>query len=131
MNPGGTLTEKLDVFIRNSPKLNADDITTPLLIMHNQKDDAVRFENGLGLFFSLWRLGKKVWLLEYDGEGHTIEQEDNKIDFTIRSKQFFDHYLKGAPAPIWMTRGLPYVKKGYESGIEYDSEVKTTGAAIK
>jgi len=27
-------------------------------------------------------------------------------------KQFFDHYLKGTPAPKWMTDGVPQVKKG-------------------
>ena len=27
-------------------------------------------------------------------------------------KQFFDHYLKGAPAPLWMTDGVPQMKKG-------------------
>jgi hypothetical protein len=25
--------------------------------------------------------------------------------------QFFDHYLKDAPAPKWMTDGVPYLKK--------------------
>jgi hypothetical protein len=27
-------------------------------------------------------------------------------------KQCFDHYLKGAPAPRWMTEGVPQVRKG-------------------
>ena len=27
-------------------------------------------------------------------------------------KQYFDHYLKGAPEPEWMKNGLPQIKKG-------------------
>ena len=41
-------------------------------------------------------------------------------DFTIRYTQFFDHYLKEAPAPRWMTQGLPFTVKGVESRYELD-----------
>jgi hypothetical protein len=27
-------------------------------------------------------------------------------------KQYVDHYLKGAPAPTWMTDGVPQTRKG-------------------
>jgi len=27
-------------------------------------------------------------------------------------KQFFDHWLTGAPAPEWMTDGVPFLDKG-------------------
>jgi len=27
-------------------------------------------------------------------------------------REFFDHYLKGTPAPDWMVNGVPQVKKG-------------------
>jgi hypothetical protein len=27
-------------------------------------------------------------------------------------KQFFDHYLKGTPAPKWMADGVPQTEKG-------------------
>ncbi len=29
-------------------------------------------------------------------------------------KEFFDHYLKGAPAPKWMTDGVPYLDRARE-----------------
>jgi hypothetical protein len=35
----------------------------------------------------------------------------NRKDLTIRYFQFFDHYLRGAPAPKWMTDGVPYLQK--------------------
>ena len=26
-------------------------------------------------------------------------------------RQFFDHFLKGAPAPEWMEKGIPYIER--------------------
>ena len=28
--------------------------------------------------------------------------------------QFFDHFLKNAPAPEWMTQGIPYLERDEE-----------------
>lgn len=39
------------------------------------------------------------------------------FDFTLGSTQFFDHYLKGAPAPKWMVEGIPASMKGIDEGI--------------
>jgi hypothetical protein len=36
--------------------------------------------------------------------------------------QFFDHYLKDAPAPIWMTKGVPRTQKGINFGYDLDKE---------
>ena len=33
-------------------------------------------------------------------------------DFLKRMQQYFDHHLKGVPAPAWMTEGVPFLKKG-------------------
>jgi hypothetical protein len=29
-------------------------------------------------------------------------------------QQYFDHYLKGAPAPEWMEKGIPYIEREQE-----------------
>lgn len=100
---GATLWDKPELFIKNSPVFLADKVQTPLLIMHNKDDGEVPFQQGIEWFTALRRLGKKVWMLQYDKEYHVINQQKNKLDFSIRTKQFFDHYLKGAPAPGWMT----------------------------
>jgi hypothetical protein len=42
----------------------------------------------------------------------------NRIDFNIRMAQFFDHYLKDAPKPKWMERGVPALEKGINQGYE-------------
>ena len=50
--------------------------------------------------------------LSYPNEPHHLANKENQKDFQIRMKQFFDHYLMGAPAPQWMTDGVPQTKKG-------------------
>lgn len=104
---GITLWERPELYQENSPVLKADNVTTPLLMVHNKGDALVPFMQGVELFTSLQRLGKQVWMLQYDGEGHAIIQQNNSRDCTRRLLQFFDHFLKGAPAPVWMTEGVP------------------------
>ena len=36
----------------------------------------------------------------------------------MRMQQFFDHYLKGAPMPVWMSQGVPGTMKGKTMGLE-------------
>lgn len=122
---GATLWENTKLFIENSPVFAASDVNTPLLMMNNKGDEAIPFAQGVEFFTALRRLGKKVWMLQYDREGHVISNEKSKYDYTTRIQQFFDHYLKDAPAPVWMTRGIPAYLKGTTDGFEYDKEIKT------
>jgi dipeptidyl aminopeptidase/acylaminoacyl peptidase len=109
---GATLWEKPMLYVENSALFRADHVTTPLLIMHNDADGAVPWYQGIELFTALRRLGKPVWMLTYNGEEHNLAQRKNRKDLSIRMLQFFDHYLKDAPPPVWMTKGLPAIEKG-------------------
>lgn len=117
---GGTLWEKPMYFLENSPLFMMDRVETPVLIMHNDADGSVPWYQGIEMFMALKRLDKPAWLLQYNGEDHNLVQRKNAKDLSVRLSQFFDHYLKGAPAPLWMTEGLPAVEKGktlkYELG---------------
>lgn len=115
---GGTLWDKPLQFIENSPLFHAPKIKTPLLIMHNDADGAVPWYQGIELFTAMRRLGKPAWMLTYNNEAHNLKAESwaNRVDLTIRMKQFFDHYLKGTSMPDWMKYGLPAMKKGKELG---------------
>lgn len=109
---GGTLWEKPMYYLQNSPLFYMDRVQTPVLIMHNDADGAVPWYQGIEMFMALKRLNQPAWLLQYNGEDHNLVQRKNRKDLSIRLSQFFDHYLKGAPAPLWMTEGLPAVEKG-------------------
>lgn len=116
---GATLWERPDLFIENSPIFQAHKVTTPLLMMNNKDDHDVPFEQGIEFFSALRRLGKKVWLLQYDDQKHMVFDKAS-VDFTIRMKQFFDHYLKESPAPEWMIRGVPAKQRGYNKGLNLE-----------
>jgi len=115
---GGTLWEKPDLYIRNSPLFQLPKVQTPVVIMANDADGAVPWYQGIEMFTDLRRLGKPVWLLQYNGEAHNLVKRENRRDISIRELQFFDHYLKGAPAPVWLERGVPAVEKGRNWGLE-------------
>lgn len=119
---GKNLWEGFDLYIENSPLFNVPDITTPLLMMHNDEDGAVPYYQGIEMFMAMRRLNKPAWLLVYNKEAHNLRKTKNRRDLSRRMKQFFDHYLMDEPAPVWMTRGLPYTRKGKQLGYEIDSD---------
>jgi dipeptidyl aminopeptidase/acylaminoacyl peptidase len=63
----------------------------------------VPFAQGIEMFINAKRAGKKVWLLQYDGQNHQV-WGDSAEDYHIRMLQFFDHYLKGSLMPEWMDK---------------------------
>ncbi len=102
--------ENLDAYIRNSPVFHAKNVKTPLMILHNDRDGAVDFTQGVEYFNTLRRMGKPVVMLEYLGENHGLRKPQNQQDYTVRMKEFFDHHLMGKPAPEWLTSGVPRLK---------------------
>jgi dipeptidyl aminopeptidase/acylaminoacyl peptidase len=113
---GGTLWQKPLYYIENSPLFFADKINTPVLIMQNDKDDAVPWYQGIEFYMALRRLEKPVWMLVYNEETHNLQQRQNREDYSVRLMQFFDYYLKGAPEPVWMKEGVPAIEKGINKG---------------
>lgn len=105
-------------YIENSPVFYAPKIETPLLVRHDDADEAVPFSQGVELYMALKRCGKKAWLLNYNNEPHNLKSRPARMDWTIRMHQFFDHYLKDAPAPRWMTEGISIKEKGKDQ--KYD-----------
>lgn len=115
---GGSLWDETLRYIENSPIFTADKIRTPVLMMHNDEDGAVPWYQGIELFVAMRRLGKPVWMLNYNGEAHGLRQEHNQKDWAIRMQQFFDHYLMDQPMPVWMDEGVPAILKGETLGLE-------------
>jgi dipeptidyl aminopeptidase/acylaminoacyl peptidase len=111
---GATLWQKPHLFIENSPIFMADRVQTPLLMLHNDQDDAVPWYQGIEYFLALRRLGKECYLFNYNGELHGLRRRANQRDYTMRMQQFFDHHLKGAAKPAWMEKGIPYLERDKE-----------------
>jgi dipeptidyl aminopeptidase/acylaminoacyl peptidase len=108
---GGSIWQFPTRFIENSPIFWADRVRTPVMLLHNDGDDAVPWYQGVEFYLALRRLGKEVYLFDYNGEPHGLRKRPNQKDYTIRLQQYFDHYLKGAPAPAWMEKGVPYLER--------------------
>jgi dipeptidyl aminopeptidase/acylaminoacyl peptidase len=106
----GGYWEVPDAYTRNSPVYFAENVTTPLLLLHNDEDGAVDWNQGIEYFNTLRRLEKSVVMLQYVGENHGLRKPANRKDYTVRMREFFDNYLKGEPAPRWWTEGIPHLE---------------------
>ena len=109
---GGNLWNSRELFIENSPIFFVNNISTPILLINNKNDKHVPVTQGIEFFTALRRLKKKAWMLQYKGEGHSIINNEASIDYTIKMDQFFDHFLKDAPEPLWMIDGTATKDKG-------------------
>jgi dipeptidyl aminopeptidase/acylaminoacyl peptidase len=111
---GYTIWEKPELYVENSPQFHLPNVQTPLMIMHNDGDGAVPWYQGIELFTGLNRRVNPAGVLNYNGSEHHLMQNANRIDLSIRMRQFFDHYLLGKDAPQWLTEGIPATVKGKE-----------------
>lgn len=102
--------ELVEAYTRNSPVYHATKVKTPILLLHNDQDGAVVWNQGIEFYNTLRRLGKPIVMLQYVGENHGVTRAPNRKDYTVRMKEFFDHFLKGEPAPGWWTEGVPHLK---------------------
>ncbi len=103
--------DRPDVYHDESALTHVREVTEPILIMHGTADPTVSFIESLNFYNALRYNGKNAVLLAYPGEGHHLSKLGNRKDLTTRFFQFFDHYLMDAPAPKWMTDGVPFLKK--------------------
>ena len=115
---GKTIWEAPELYVENSPLFHLPNVKTPLLIMANDQDGAVPWYQGIELYMGLRRLSKPVWMLNYNGDDHNLMKPANRMDLSIRMRQFFDYYLLNQEAPNWLANGIPATDKGV--GIQYD-----------
>jgi esterase/lipase len=103
--------EKPEVYHYESALTHVPEASAPFLIMHGTADPTVSFSEGMNFYNALRFNKKEATMLAYPGEGHGLRGLANRKDLTSRYFEFFDHYLKGAPAPKWMTDGVPFILK--------------------
>jgi len=116
----GSLWENKESWLDQTTVLQADKVKSPLLLFCNGQSSRGDQDQTTQIFTALRRLEKSVWWLKYDNGGHVLQDLKELKDYTIRYTQFLDHYLQEAPAPLWMTQGLPLALKGVESRYALD-----------
>jgi dipeptidyl aminopeptidase/acylaminoacyl peptidase len=93
--------------LERSPIYHAAESTTPLLILHGKEDPRVNPGQSRELYRHLKLRGQApVRLVLYPGEGHGNRKAAARLDYALRSLQWFEHYLKG-PAAGARTREMP------------------------
>ncbi|HEX6883357.1 MAG TPA: S9 family peptidase [Planctomycetota bacterium] len=90
--------------LERSPIYHADKSRTPLLILHGKDDPRVHPGQSRELYRHLKLRGQApVRLVLYPGEGHGNRKAAARLDYALRSLQWFEHYLLGPggemPAP--------------------------------
>ncbi|MFV1988089.1 MAG: alpha/beta hydrolase family protein [Gemmatimonadota bacterium] len=98
--------EDPDAHRRSSPIHKVQDMETPLLMAHGNEDGVVDWDQATEFYNFARRAGKQMVLLVYEGENHGFRTEANQKDYHRRILEWFGHYLKGEPAPAWITDGV-------------------------
>ncbi len=106
----GGYNEVPDAYIRNSPNRFAKNLSLPLMILADDRDGAVDFNQGITYYNTLRELNKDVVLLEYVGENHGLARPANQKDYALRMQEWFDTFLRDQPAPDWLKDGVPRLK---------------------
>ncbi len=119
----GGYWENIEAYTRNSPVYFAERVQTPMIILHNDKDGAVDWNQGIEYFNTLRRLKKPVVMLQYVGENHGLAKAPNRKDYGVRMMEFFDHFLRGKPAPKWWEEGV--------SHLDLDDHLKERAKALQ
>ena len=105
------LWEDFQAYVRNSAVFNVQNMTTPLMLMTGDNDGTVFWHQAVELYNIARRAKKNVVMLVYNGEDHGLRQKKNQSDYQRRILEWFGHYLKGDPAPEWISKGLPYLER--------------------
>lgn len=106
----GGPNEVPEAYMRNSPQVFAQNLKMPFMILHNDRDGAVDFNQGITYYNHLRQLGKEVVLLEYVGENHGLARPANQKDYALRMTEWFDAWLRDQEPPAWLTDGIPRLK---------------------
>jgi dipeptidyl aminopeptidase/acylaminoacyl peptidase len=122
---GASLWSRALQFIENSPLFWVERVKTPYLTIHNDEDDAVPWYQGIEFFVALRHLGKEAYMFNFNSEKHGLRERENMKYWTVHLDEFFDHFLKGAPTPAWMEKGVLYLERGQRDiNSLYKKEVK-------
>lgn len=100
---GDTYFNIPEAYERNSPINFVENVTTPLLSWAGKKDTNVNWEQQMEFFIALRKLKKEHIMVFYENDGHSLSNPENQKDMTNRLFDWYNHYLKGEPAPSWMT----------------------------
>jgi dipeptidyl aminopeptidase/acylaminoacyl peptidase len=94
---GGPYWDNVEAYIERSPSTYAQQIETPVLVLHSEQDLRCNIEQGEHLFNLLRLLGKEVEMVRFPSESHELSRSGSPIHRVIRFEtilDWFDRHLK-------------------------------------
>jgi dipeptidyl aminopeptidase/acylaminoacyl peptidase len=86
--------ENYELVYDRSPVKYAHQSKTPTLILHGKEDPRVHPSQSLELYRSLKTHGQApVRLIWYPGQGHGNSKNTSRLDYSLRTMEWFDYYL--------------------------------------
>ena len=104
--------EDMGAMMKNDPLSKVQVMPAKSILIEVGGDDGT-VDNRQGVEFWNYarRAGKQAVMLYYPGEGHGLQKRENAVDYERRILQWFGHYLKGEPAPKWITDGQSWLER--------------------
>ena len=94
---GSFVHEDVETYLRMSPWTFAQEIETPLLILHSENDLRCNIEQAEVLFTTLRLLKRDVELVRFPAESHELSRSGNPVHRVMRFElllEFFDRHLR-------------------------------------
>jgi len=99
---GGTPQEIPQKYLEHSPVMYANQIQTPLLILHSEQDLRCCIEQGEQLYTALKRLRRTVRMVRFPGESHELSRSgkpQHRVERFHYILDWFGRFLGAAAAP--------------------------------
>ena len=94
-------------YMMNNPILYAKNINAPILLWTGTGDTNVDFEHTRSLYLALRKYGKNVISLFYKNDQHSLLQEVNQRDLTLKTLDWWNFYLKDVKGIEWINTMQP------------------------
>ena len=96
---GGSPFEYPERYLSQSAFFHLDKVSTPVLILHGEKDQTILFGEGEMMFYALRQLGKTAEFVSYANGDHSLSRHSraDALDVNRRILEWFDRYLKPSP----------------------------------
>jgi dipeptidyl aminopeptidase/acylaminoacyl peptidase len=93
---GGSPYQYPERYWTQSAFFRLDKVTTPVLILHGEKDLTILYGEGEQMFYALRQLGKTATFVTYTNGDHSMTQHSraDTLDMYRRVLEWFDKYLK-------------------------------------
>jgi len=105
-NMGKTPYEDPISYYNNSPIMQAEKITAPVLLWTGKSDMQVDAHQSYEFYLALRRLGKKCIMMLYPNESHVLTDAANQKHITLKVLEWFDYFLKNNQDKKWITEGI-------------------------